>query len=246
MLKTFKLIIAYDGTNYCGWQKQIEQITIEGELIKACKRLFNSPAIVSGSSRTDSGVHALGQVVAVSVETHIEAGRIAKALNAHLPGDIVVQSAKEVDHRFHPRYEAVEKTYVYKIYNAKNPLPQHNRFAYYFYYPLDIALMQQACQYFLGTHDFFAFSSAGGSVKTSIRTLHKCEITNNAGLIEITVTGNSFLYNMVRIIVGTLIDVGLGKKKPEEIPMIFEAHDRLKAGKRAPANGLTLIEIKYD
>lgn len=245
MLKSYKLIIAYDGTNYCGWQKQIEQVTVEGELIKACEKLFHKEAVVIGSSRTDSGVHALGQVASVSVDTDIEIGKIARALNAYLPKDIVVQNVIQVSNSFHPRYDAIEKTYVYKIYNAPIPLPQYNRFSSNYYYPLDMGLMQSACSYFVGTHDFFAFSSAGGSVKTSVRTLKACTITKNNGLIEISITGDGFLYNMVRIIVGTLTDIGIGKKRPEDIPSIFESMDRSKSGKKAPAEGLTLVEIKY-
>ncbi len=245
MVRTFKLIIAYDGTDYCGWQKQMDQVTVEGELIKACAKVFQKEAHIMGSSRTDSGVHALGQVVAVSVETSIEEKKVAKAINAYLPLDIVVQSAVEIEPGFHPRYHAIEKTYVYKIYNAFMPLPQHNRFAAYYPNPLDIERMRKACPYFLGEHDFFAFSAAGGSVKTSVRTLKKFEIVENNGLIEITVTGNAFLYNMVRIIVGTLTDIGVGKKEPEEIPEIIASMDRLRPGKKAPAKGLTLIEIKY-
>lgn len=245
MLKTFKIILAYDGTNYFGWQKQIEHVTIEGEIIKACKKLFTNEALVLGSSRTDSGVHALGQVVAIKVDTNIPVRKIAHALNAHLPEDIVVQSAEEVEEGFHPRYYAVEKTYVYRIYNAKMPLPQHMRYSAHFYEPLDLQLMRQACSYFIGTHDFFAFSSAGGSVKTSIRTIYQCSMDELNGLIEITMRGDGFLYNMVRIIVGTLIDVGTKKIRAEDIPAIFESRDRLKSGKKAPAQGLTLVEIKY-
>lgn len=245
MLKTFKLMIAYDGTNYCGWQKQVKEVTVEGELIKACEKLFHKETVVLGSSRTDSGVHALAQVASVCVDTDLEAYKIPRALNAYLPEDIVVQSAIEVEHSFHPRYNAIEKTYNYKIYNASIPLPQNNRFATCYYYPLNIELMKKACSYFIGTHDFFAFSSAGGNVKTTVRTIYQCEIIERNGLIEVTMTGNGFLYNMVRIIVGTLIDIGVGKKQPEEIPMIFESMDRSRSGKKAPAKGLTLVEIKY-
>ncbi|MBC7960612.1 MAG: hypothetical protein H7X94_12150 [Vallitaleaceae bacterium] len=134
---------------------------------------------------------------------------------------------------------------MYKIYNAKIPLPQNNRFAAYFYYPLDLAAMQKACPYFLGTHDFFAFSSAGGNVKTSIRTLRTCEVFEKDGLFEFRVTGNSFLYNMVRVIVGTLMEVGTGRMQAEDIPAIFDSKDRERSGNKAPAKGLTLVEIKY-
>ncbi|PKM49260.1 MAG: tRNA pseudouridine(38-40) synthase TruA [Firmicutes bacterium HGW-Firmicutes-7] len=241
----FKIIIAYDGTNYCGWQKQIKHKTIEGELIKACSRIFKEPFIIKGSSRTDAGVHALGQAATIETNTQLPPYKLCLALNCYLPKDIVVQGAEEVDFDFHPRYHAKEKTYIYKIYNAKIPLPQESRFSYFYHRPINIERMKEASKYFLGEHDFVAFSSVGGSVKTSVRTLYKCDVVQKGKLIEFTVTGNSFLYNMVRIIVGTLIEVGIGKLEPEEITGIIESRDRLKPGKKSPAKGLTLVEIKY-
>lgn len=245
MRRMFKLIIAYDGTNYSGWQKQINGKTIEGELIKACSKVFKEPFTVKGSSRTDAGVHALGQVASLEVDSDIVLYKVVPAINCYLPDDIIVQSAEEVDLKFHPRYLAKEKTYSYKIYNAKVPLPQTSRYTYFFYKPLDLVSMQHAAKYFMGEHDFIAFSSPGGSVKTSIRTVYKCEIIKKESVIEIVVTGSSFLYNMVRIMVGTLIDVGLGRLNPEEIPDIIASKDRRRPGKKAPAKGLTLVEIKY-
>lgn len=245
MKRMFKLVIAYDGSNYCGWQKQVNNKTVEGELIKACNRIFNGDFVIKGSSRTDSGVHALGQVASLEVESEIALYKITPALNCYLPDDIVIQSTEEVEMNFHPRYCAKEKTYSYKIYNAKVPLPQLSRYTYFYYKDIDIKSMQKAAQYFVGEHDFFAFSSPGGTVKTSTRILYRCEVIKKDDLIEIIVTGNSFLYNMVRIMVGTLIDVGIGKIKPEDISTIIESKDRYKAGKKAPARGLTLVEIKY-
>lgn len=245
MRRMFKLTIAYDGTNYCGWQKQINHKTIEGELVKACSKIFKEHFLLKGSSRTDSGVHALGQVASLEVDSDITLYKLVPAINCYLPEDIVVQNAEEVGLDFHPRYFAKEKTYSYKIYNSKVPLPQVSRFTYFYYKYLDLELMQAAAKYFLGEHDFFAFSSPGGSVKTSVRILYSCEVVKKENLIEIIVTGNSFLYNMVRIMVGTLIEVGLGKVNPEDIPAIINSKDRLKPGKKAPAKGLTLVEIKY-
>lgn len=245
MNRMIKLTIAYDGTDYCGWQKQNEQRTIEGELIKACENLIDGFFSIKGSSRTDAGVHALGQVASLETSSGIELRKISTGLNHYLPKDIVVQKAEEINPDFHPRFDAIDKTYVYQIYNARVPLPQYQRFSYYFYKPLDIEKMKEAAQFFLGEHDFFAFSSAGGSVKTSIRTITRCDIAQDGNLIKMTVTGKSFLYNMVRIMMGTLIQVGLGKMQPEAIKDILASKNRLKAGPNAPANGLTLIEIKY-
>lgn len=245
MRRMFKLTIAYDGTNYCGWQKQMNGKTIEGELINACSKIFTNFFTIKGSSRTDAGVHALGQVASLEVDSDIPLYKVVPAINCYLPDDIIVQDVEEVDLEFHPRYLAKEKTYHYKIYNAKVPLPQMSQYSYFYYKPLDVKSMQDAAKYFLGEHDFIAFSSPGGSVKTSIRIIYKCEIIKKENLIEIIVTGNSFLYNMVRIMVGTLIEVGLGKIKPEEILEIIASKDRRKPGKKAPAQGLTLIEIKY-
>lgn len=245
MKRMIKLTIAYDGTFYSGWQKQIKDRTIEGELIRACKKIFRNEVIIKGASRTDAGVHALGQVASLEIESDLAIRKIRPAINSYLPKDIVVQKAEEVDLSFHPRFDAKEKTYCYQIYNAKVPLPQHSRDSYFFYKDLDITKIKEATKYFLGEHDFFAFSSAGGNVKTSIRTVYKCEVIKEGKLVRIIVTGNSFLYNMVRIITGTLIEVGLGKIKPEEIPMIINLKDRTKSGKKAPSKGLTLMEIIY-
>ncbi|PKM94998.1 MAG: tRNA pseudouridine(38-40) synthase TruA [Firmicutes bacterium HGW-Firmicutes-1] len=245
MNKIFKIIIAYEGTNYCGWQKQIGHKTVEGELLKACNRIFKESFVLKGSSRTDSGVHAFGQAASIEVKTKLTPYKICRALNCYLPEDIVVQSAEEMDFDFHPRYCAKEKTYIYKIYNSKIPLPQERLYSYFYHKPLDIERMKEASKYFLGEHDFVAFSAVGGSVKTSVRTLYRCDIVKKGNLVEIIVTGNSFLYNMVRIIVGTLIEVGIGNIEPEEICDIIESKDRLKPGKKSPAKGLTLVEIKY-
>lgn len=245
MKRMFKLTVAYDGTHYCGWQRQLNGPTIEGELVKACEQIFKNPFNIIGSSRTDAGVHALGQVVSLEVESDILLSKLVPAINHYLPRDIVVQDSQEVGLDFHPRYMAKEKTYSYKIYNARVPLPQLSRYTYFYYKTLDIELMKHATKHFIGEHDFIAFSTLGSSVKTTIRTIYRCEVIENEGIIEIIVNGNGFLYNMVRIIAGTLIQVGLGRIMPEEIPKIIASKDRSKAGKTAPANGLTLVEIKY-
>lgn len=245
MKRVFKLRLAYDGTNYCGWQRQVKQKTVEGELIKACEKIFTNPFCIYGASRTDSGVHAIGQIASLEIETDITPYKLRGALNANLPKDIVVQEVEEAEIGFHARYGTKEKTYIYKIYNNDVPLPQYARDSYYYHKPLDLEKMKAAAAYFLGEHDFMAFSSLGSSFKTSNRHIYKLNVTKKDGMIEILVNGNGFLYNMVRIIAGTLIWVGTGRIRPEDIPSIIESKDRKNTGHTAPALGLTLMEVKY-
>lgn len=244
-MRKIKIIIAYDGTNYHGWQIQKNANTIEAEITKACHKIFSGEIKVLGASRTDAGVHALGQVATIEVDTAMETWRVPYALNAHLPKDIVVQSAEEVDLVFHPQYYALEKTYSYKIYNTKIPLPQYNRFTHFYYKPLKVDRMKEAAKYFIGEHDFKAFCTKGGSAKTTVRTIYECKVTNDGYMIEIIVRGNGFLYNMVRIMVGALIQVGLESIEPYDIKDIIESKIRQRAGKMAPELGLTLVKIKY-
>lgn len=245
MLQKIKVIIAYDGTNYCGWQKQKDFNTIEGELLKACEALRWESPIIVGASRTDAGVHALGQTATIEVDTRIPVDRIPRALNAHLPDDIIVQEAEIVDEDFNPRFDPIDKTYRYQIHNAKMPLPQYLRYAHYVRKPLDIEKMREGAAYIIGEHDFIAFSSAGGSSKTTVRTVYSCDVIQSSDLINIEITGNAFLYNMVRKIAATLIDVGLGELEPIDVQRILESKDRAKSSPKAPAKGLTLVKIRY-
>ncbi|QUH28914.1 tRNA pseudouridine(38-40) synthase TruA [Vallitalea guaymasensis] len=240
------LVVAYDGTKYCGWQVQKNAITIEQKIYEACQKLFSREIKIVGASRTDTGVHALGQIVVLKVETSIPINKIPYAINAYLPEDIVIRDAKLVTSSFHPRYNAKNKTYEYKIYNSRFPLPQYNRYAHFYHKSLDIDKMKKAARYFIGEHDFKAFCSTGSSVKTTVREIYKCEVTVEDKMIVISINGNGFLYNMVRIIAGTLIDVGRGKIEPDYIIDIIDSKDRSKAGATAPAKGLTLIKINYD
>lgn len=243
--RKIKLTIAYNGANYAGWQVQNNAITVQGNIIEACKKIFKCETSVMGASRTDAGVHAYGQVATIEIESNIETKKIPYALNAHLPSDIVVQNAIEVDKKFHPRYNAKNKTYIYKIYNAEFPLPQLNDFTYFYYKKLDVKKMEIAAKQFIGEHDFKAFCSAGTSVKTTIRTIYDCSISKENNLITVSIKGNGFLYNMVRIIIGTLIEVGIGKTHPKEIIEIINSKNRSMAGKTAPAKGLSLLQIEY-
>lgn len=240
-----KLTISYEGTNYCGWQIQKNAVTVEQKVEEACRKLFSREIKLIGASRTDTGVHALGQVVVFEVETSIPVDRIPYAINAQLPNDIVVRDAIVVEDDFHPRYNAINKTYEYRIHNADFPLPQNNRYCYFYHKKLDIIKMREAAGYFVGKHDFKAFCSAGSSVKTTVREIYMCEISFEDEVIVIRINGNGFLYNMVRIIAGTLIEIGTGKRCPDDIIDIINSKDRSKAGVTAPAKGLTLISINY-
>jgi tRNA pseudouridine38-40 synthase len=240
-----KIIIAYDGENYSGWQIQNNARTVQEEIIKACKKIFREDTNVIGASRTDAGVHAFGQVAVLEIKSNIDTIRIPYALNAHLPKDIVVQKAEEVNEDFHPRYNAKQKTYKYNIYNAEFPLPQQDKYAYYYYKSLDVDKMKKAAIEFIGEHDFKGFCSSGSSVSTTVRTIYDCKVKLDGKLISVEVTGNGFLYNMVRIIAGTLIDVGNGKINYKDISQIIKSRDRTKAGKTAPAKGLSLVSIEY-
>lgn len=244
-MKKLLITIAYDGTNYFGWQKQSNVITIEGEIEKACSKVFIKGFELIGCSRTDKGVHALGQRATISAESNIPTERICNALNANLPKDIVINDAKEVDLEFHPRYCAKQKTYEYKIVNSKYMIPQLRNFAEFIKIPLDISKMQQAAKYFVGEHDFKSFCASGTSVKTTVRTIKDVQIKKDNNIINMYFTGDGFLYNMVRIISGTLVEVGLNKIQAQNIPYIIEAKDRTKAGRTLSPVGLTLVEIKY-
>lgn len=244
-MKKLLITITYDGTNYFGWQKQSNVITIEGEIEKACSKIFTKGFELIGCSRTDKGVHALGQRATISAESNIPTERICNALNANLPKDIVINNAKEVDLEFHPRYCAKQKTYEYKIVNSKYMIPQLRNFAEFIKIPLDISKMQQAAKYFVGEHDFKSFCASGTSVKTTVRTIKDVQIKKDNNIINMYFTGDGFLYNMVRIISGTLVEVGLNKIQAQNIPYIIEAKDRTKAGRTLSPVGLTLVEIKY-
>lgn len=318
MTRRILLRVAYDGTNYHGWQLQPNAATIEGELNRALCVLTGEEIVVTGASRTDAGVHALGNVAVFDTTSRIPAEKFSYALNQRLPEDIVIQSSRQVADDFHPRHCDCRKTYEYDILNRTFPLPAYRNTAYFLYGTLNIEAMRQACQAFPGEHDFASFCAAGAQVQTTVRTIYSLEVEcrplteagtpvppasgeavnaadgkrgeqvqqaqsasgemlnaaagksdeqvqqaqpesgetaipaaggANAGsadqLLTIRVKGNGFLYNMVRIIAGTLVEVGRGHIKPEEVAGIIAAKDRAKAGPTAPARGLRLVEIEY-
>lgn len=244
-MKRIKLTIAYDGTNYCGWQIQPNGITVEEVLNKALKKLTGEDILVIGASRTDSGVHALGNVAVFDTETTIPADRIAMALNQRLPEDIVITKSEEVPLDFHPRYCNCSKTYEYHIINTRIPDPTRRLTNYFVSYELNPDNMRKAASYLVGEHDFVSFCNVRTDVENTVRTITALDILQDGDEITIRITGNGFLYNMVRIIVGTLIRVGRGFYEPEKVKEIIEAKDRKAAGVTAPAHGLMLVEIRY-
>lgn len=243
--KRIKLTIAYDGTNYCGWQVQPNGITVEEVINKALCKLTGEDIAVIGASRTDSGVHALGNVAVFDSATSIPPERIAMALNQRLPDDIVIVKSEEVAPDFHPRYCDCEKTYEYHIINTRTPIPTKRLTNYFVSYDLDVERMQQAADYLVGEHDFVSFCNVRTQVEDTVRTVTELEVLREGEEITIRISGNGFLYNMVRIIVGTLVRVGRGFYTPEKVKEILEAKDRKTAGVTAPAHGLMLVEIRY-
>lgn len=244
-MRNIKLTIEFDGTNYNGWQTQKNKTSIQETIESALKLVMNEEIELTGSSRTDAGVHALGLTANFKTMSTIATDRIPRALNSVLPKDIVIKDAEEKHDEFHARFCSIGKKYKYTIVNDKYPSALIRNYAYFFPYKLDIEAMQNACKYLLGDHDFSAFKSSGGSAKTSIRTIYSAEFVKRDNIIEFYIHGNAFLYNMVRIIVGTLLDVGQGKIKPEQIEEIILSGDRKKAGKTAPPYGLCLVEVYY-
>lgn len=245
-MKRVKLVVAYDGTNYHGWQVQDNGITIEEVLNRTISELVQEDIKVIGASRTDAGVHACGNVAVFDTESRIPGDKFSFALNQRLPEDIRIQESCEVDVDFHPRYADTVKTYEYNILNRRFELPSKRLYAAFCYYPMDIERMNQAAAYLVGEHDFKSFCSAGAQVQTTVRMIYAVNVTKDDDMVHIRITGNGFLYNMVRIIAGTLMQVGTGLMEPEQVKEILEARDRSKAGPTAVAKGLTLVEIRYE
>lgn len=245
-MRNIKLTIEYDGKDFNGWQKQPNKLNIQGEIERAIYNITKEEVDLIGSGRTDAGVHALGQVANFKTNSEISIEKIPLAINSQLKNSIVIKEAEEVDERFHSRYNAKHKTYRYIINNSKCGTAIYRNLEYSYPFKLDAEKMKQASKYFEGEHDFKAFKSSGTSSKNSVRTIYKAIVKQEGEKIIIELTGNGFLYNMVRIISGTLLDVGLGKIRAEEIPEIIESKDRQRAGKTLPAHGLYLVEVKYD
>ena len=244
-MKRIMLIVAYDGTNYHGWQYQNNGKTFEGELNKALSSLLQKNIEVIGASRTDAGVHAMCNAAVFDTDAGIPAEKYSYALNRMLPDDIRIRRSQEVPVGFHPRKTDTIKTYEYRIDCEEFADPLKTRYAYFTYVPLDASKMQEAAFYLIGTHDFKSFCSVNTTATTTVRTIHDIQVIRDGVDVIVRVIGNGFLYNMVRIIVGTLMDFGRGKYEPSAVKDILEATDRTCAGPTVPACGLMLKELRF-
>lgn len=248
-MKNIAVRICYDGTDYHGWQRQKNGITVQQVIEEALSSLINEDIKVVGCSRTDSGVHAAEYVFNFKTNTSIPTEKLPYALNHRLSAGISACEAFEVPDDFNARFSSSGKRYIYKIWNAKTPNPFYAGYSWHLPYVLDVGAMGKAARLFEGTRDFSGFMAAGGSQKTTVRTIRLCKAERDAerdGMINVTVEADAFLYNMVRIITGTLAEVGLGRIKADDIPEIIASCDRKRGGMTAPPHGLFLKKVYYD
>ena len=244
-MRNIKLTIEYDGKEFGGWQKQPNKLNIQGEIERAIESITGEKVDLIASGRTDAGVHAFAQVANFKTNSNIDINKIPIAINSQVKNSIKIQDAEEVSLEFHSRYNCKKKTYRYIINNSKYGTAIYRNLSYHVPTPLNIDAMKKAVKYFEGEHDFKAFKASGTSGKSSVRTIYNADILTEGVNVAIDLTGNGFLYNMVRIIAGTLVDVGLEKIKPEEIADIIESKDRARAGKTLPPKGLVLVKVEY-
>ncbi len=244
-MKRVMLKVAYDGTNYHGWQIQPNVVTIESVLNETLSALFQEEIKVIGASRTDTGVHALGNIAVFDTNARMPADKMSYALNQKLPEDIRIQLSMEVAPDFHPRHQNSRKTYEYKILNCAFPMPVYRLYSYFTYVRLDVGKMREAASCLVGEHDFKSFCSTKTVAETTVRTIYDIHVEKAGDMICVRITGSGFLYNMVRIIVGTLMEAGKGKIAPKDMTDILNACNREKAGPTLPACGLTLIGYEY-
>lgn len=245
-MKRYKMIVAYDGTNYNGFARQPNATTIQGTLEKAISKITQEEILTLGAGRTDRGVHAKGQCVTFDSETKIPTFKLLKAINSQLPPDIVVQSVEEVSEEFHPRFGAKRKTYRYQILNTPVQDPFNYRYTLHYPYAIDIDKMQAAADRMVGEHDFACFCAAGSTVKDTVRRIYSIEVKREGDIVWVDVCGNGFLYNMVRIIIGTLLYANEDKLSTDEISEIISGKDRQKAGPTVQPQGLTMLNIVYE
>lgn len=245
-MKNYKVTIQYDGSRYQGWQSQKStENTIQGKLETVLAVMTGYPVDVIGSGRTDAGVHAHGQTANFHLREAWEEEAVRDYLNRYLPADIAVTELKEVDDRFHSRFHARSKTYLYRIHTGKIPDVFARKYVYHYSTPLDVERMRLAASYLIGTHDFLSFCSNKRGKKSTVRTIGEIAMEETGQELRIYYTGDGFLQNMVRILTGTLIEVGDGRREPEETERILKAKDRKLAGYTAPACGLTLLSVEY-
>lgn len=244
-MRNIKLTIEYEGSNYHGWQVQPNVITVQGIIVEAIKKITKEDVNLIGAGRTDSGVHAKGQVANFKTNSKIPEDKFSHAINSQLPFDIAIVKSEEVPIDFHSRYDALAKRYRYIIYNSLIRSPLYRNYAYHIPYKLDFEKMKVAKDYFLGTHDFMTFMSSGSEIEDTVRTIYSISTIKRDGLIIFQIEGNGFLYNMVRIMAGTLVEVGSGKINKDSISQIIESKDRITAGHTAPAKGLYLEKVFY-
>ncbi len=244
-MRHIKLVIGYDGTDFHGFQRQKGLRTVQEELERTLTILLGHPVQLKAAGRTDAGVHAEGQVVSFWTNCPIPTERLPIALNGLLPPDIVAKRATEVPPDFHPRFDATSRVYRYLIDNRPIPSILLRRYAWHIPEPLDIAAMREAASCLIGVHDFASFHASGSELGSTVREMKRIAITRRDGVTAITMEANAFLYHMARIIVGTLVEIGKGKRPPEEVCAILNARDRSVAGKTAPAHGLCLLQVKY-
>ena len=244
-MRNIRLDLCYDGSRYKGWQRLpgVDN-TVQGKLEQTLSRILGEPIEISGSGRTDAGAHALGQVANFHCQSSLPCGEILSQLRRYLPEDIGIYSVRDVPERFHARLNAKGKTYRYRIWNSEAPCVFDRKFVYILPEKLDLQKMRQAAEYFLGEHEYSAFNANKRFKKSTFRRIDAVEIRRNGEEIEFLFTGNGFLYNMVRIMVGTLIEVGRGQRDPDSIPALFGAK-REAAGYLVPAQGLCLMEVEY-
>ena len=244
-MRRIHLIVEYDGTAYAGWQRQANAMTVQEKLEWAVHKLTGEELCVSGASRTDAGVHALGQSAHFDTESRIPADKFSFALNTMLPPDIRVTRSEEVPLEFHARFSTRGKRYRYLFHAAPHAGALTRNTHAHVIYPLDVEKMQIEAQDLVGTHDFAAFAASGSVVKDTVRTIYRAEVAASGSEIRLIVEGSGFLYNMVRIIVGTLLEIGMGKYPPEHMEKVISACDRAAAGPTAPAQGLMLVQVEY-
>ena len=245
-MRNIKLTIEYDGSGFNGWQKQPNKLNIQGTIERAIFDITRENVELLASGRTDAGVHALGQVANFKTNSNLPIEKFPLALNSKLKKSIVIKDAEEVDEQFHSRFNCKKKTYRYIINNSQYGTALYRNLEYCIPQKLDVDEMKKAIKHFEGEHDFKAFKASGTSSKSSVRTIYNADILNENDRIIIELTGNGFLYNMVRIIAGTIVDVGLGKIKEEEIKKIIELKDRKNSGKTLPPQGLYLLKVEYN